>query len=188
MAWLSVAGRQTKVSLWSHQYKSCPLRHKSPEETVISHYVHLFSLPQSRKEYQINSESTNLPAWMIAGRFQWVKFSIAFIQHWNVVRGQGIGWLSELWNQTLGNKINQMNKYLEVFLLAWFCMRPTLDYFEPHLILPALFPTIKIITIMHMDLLYSENHHFIPELEIDTWIVKREIFFEHCWGSPWVCF
>lgn len=51
----------------------------------------------------------------------------------------------------------------EVFLLAWFCVRATLGYFVPHLILHALSHTIKMLILDTYNFLYSEIHHFTPE-------------------------
>lgn len=125
-AWPLVAGKQMKVSVVpSAQIKSAKVKvtwrntHKS---------LGAFIFPTSiQKEGEINSESVASPAWVIAGHFQWAKSSTVFIQCWNVVREQGIGWLPELWNKTFGRKINQMNnRLLRFVVVAAFCIKPTL--------------------------------------------------------------
>lgn len=109
--WAQIKSVKVKVT-WRNRHKS----------------LRAFIFPTAiQKKDQINSEFVALPAWVIAGRFQWAKSSTVFIQRWNVVREQGIGWLPKLWNKTFGHKIIQMNKCLLRFVVvAAFCINPTL--------------------------------------------------------------
>lgn len=139
-----------------------------------------------QKEDQINSESVVLPAWVIAGRFQWATSSSVFIQRWNVVREQGIGWLPELWNKTFGYKINQMNKSLLIFVVvAAFCIKPTLECigFSSYTTLIGL-SQWKSLMSEYIWYCVFWNPQYFPwtSTDIDTWITIKEICFQH-WPS-----
>lgn len=139
-----------------------------------------------QKEDQISSESVALPAWVIAGRFQWAKSSTVFIQRWNVVREQGVGWLPELWNKTFGHKINQMNKCLLRFVVvAVFCIKPTLGCigFSSYTTSICLSQWKSLMSeyIQYCVLWNSQSFPWTPA-EIDTWVTIKETCFQD-WSS-----